>query len=171
MLLKIAFFQYQPTPVVFCMFTFFLAQAPVLLGASKEYPGMTRCNWNRYSLFFFSCRSWNIFATWTHSRARPKCLLPPLSLFVQLESSAGRARFRLNINKSIIIIITRLEPAYGLAGGLWGQDTDQAGIFWGVHYNLEPWITMFWPGKGARAGLDKYVRHTFWSLTVLRTKF
>ena len=34
----------------------------------------------------------------------------------------------------IIIIITRPKPAYGRQGlaGLWGQDTDQAGTFWGV---------------------------------------
>ena len=33
-----------------------------------------------------------------------------------------------------IIIITRPKPAYGRQGleGLWGQDTDQAGTFWGV---------------------------------------
>ena len=38
------------------------------------------------------------------------------------------------INTSIIIIITRPKPAYGRQGlaGLWGQDTDQAGTFWGV---------------------------------------
>ena len=35
---------------------------------------------------------------------------------------------------TIIIIITRPKPAYGRQGlaGLWGQDTDQAGTFWGV---------------------------------------
>ena len=34
----------------------------------------------------------------------------------------------------IIIIITRPKPAYGRQGlaGSWGQDTDQAGTFWGV---------------------------------------
>ena len=34
----------------------------------------------------------------------------------------------------IIIIITKPKPAYGRQGlaGLWGQDTDQAGTFWGV---------------------------------------
>ena len=34
----------------------------------------------------------------------------------------------------LIIIITRPKPAYGRQGlaGLWGQDTDQAGTFWGV---------------------------------------
>ena len=34
----------------------------------------------------------------------------------------------------ITIIITRPKPAYGRQGlaGLWGQDTDQAGTFWGV---------------------------------------
>ena len=34
----------------------------------------------------------------------------------------------------IFIIITRPKPAYGRQGlaGLWGQDTDQAGTFWGV---------------------------------------
>ena len=34
----------------------------------------------------------------------------------------------------IIIIITRPKPAYGRQGlaGFWGQDTDQAGSFWGV---------------------------------------
>ena len=33
-----------------------------------------------------------------------------------------------------IIIITRPKPAYGRQGlaGFWGQDTDQAGTFWGV---------------------------------------
>ena len=36
--------------------------------------------------------------------------------------------------KNLIIIITRPKPAYGQQGlaGLWGQDTDQAGTFWGV---------------------------------------
>ena len=35
---------------------------------------------------------------------------------------------------ALIIIITRPKPAYGRQGlaGLWGQDTDQAGTFWGV---------------------------------------
>ena len=34
----------------------------------------------------------------------------------------------------IIIITTRPKQAYGRQGlaGLWGQDTDQAGTFWGV---------------------------------------
>ena len=34
----------------------------------------------------------------------------------------------------IAIITTRPKPAYGRQGlaGLWGQDTDQAGTFWGV---------------------------------------
>ena len=34
----------------------------------------------------------------------------------------------------LIIIITRPKPAYGRQGlaGLWGQDTGQAGTFWGV---------------------------------------
>ena len=34
----------------------------------------------------------------------------------------------------IIIIVTRPKPAYGRQGlaGSWGQDTDQAGTFWGV---------------------------------------
>ena len=34
----------------------------------------------------------------------------------------------------VITIITRSKPAYGRQGlaGLWGQDTDQAGTFWGV---------------------------------------
>jgi len=33
-----------------------------------------------------------------------------------------------------IIITTRPKPAYGRQGlaGFWGQDTDQAGTFWGV---------------------------------------
>ena len=46
----------------------------------------------------------------------------------------------------IIIIITRPKPAYGRQGlaVLWGQDTDQAGTFWGVvnfslrAFGLEP---------------------------------
>ena len=35
---------------------------------------------------------------------------------------------------NITIIITRPKPAYGRQGlaGFWGQDTDQAGSFWGV---------------------------------------
>ena len=35
---------------------------------------------------------------------------------------------------AVVIIITRPKPAYGRQGlaGLWGQDTDQAGTFWGV---------------------------------------
>ena len=34
----------------------------------------------------------------------------------------------------VIITVTRPKPAYGRQGlaGLWGQDTDQAGTFWGV---------------------------------------
>ena len=38
------------------------------------------------------------------------------------------------MNISIIIILTRPKPAYGRQGlaGFWGQDTDQAGSFWGV---------------------------------------
>ena len=34
----------------------------------------------------------------------------------------------------IAIIVTRPKPAYGRQGlaGSWGQDTDQAGTFWGV---------------------------------------
>ena len=34
----------------------------------------------------------------------------------------------------VVIILTRPKPAYGRQGlaGLWGQDTDQAGTFWGV---------------------------------------
>ena len=34
----------------------------------------------------------------------------------------------------LFIIITRPKPAYGRQGlaGSWGQDTDQAGTFWGV---------------------------------------
>ena len=46
----------------------------------------------------------------------------------------------------IIIIITRPKPAYGRQSlaVLWGQDTDQAGTFWGVvnfslrAFGLEP---------------------------------
>ena len=38
------------------------------------------------------------------------------------------------VNIIIIIIITRPKPAYGRQSlvGLLGQDTDQAGTFWGV---------------------------------------
>ena len=41
---------------------------------------------------------------------------------------------RMIIVITIIIIITRPKPAYGRQGlaGFWGQDTDQAGSFWGV---------------------------------------
>ena len=37
-----------------------------------------------------------------------------------------------------LIIITRPKPPYGRQGlaGLWGQDTDQAGTFWGQHLTL-----------------------------------
>ena len=39
----------------------------------------------------------------------------------------------------LIIIITRPKPAYGRQGlaGSWGQDTNQARIFWGV-LNVSP---------------------------------
>ena len=50
------------------------------------------------------------------------------------------------VTATIIIIITRPKPAYGRQGlaVLWGQDTDQAGTFWGVvnfslrAFGLEP---------------------------------
>ena len=40
----------------------------------------------------------------------------------------------ITINAIAIIIITRPKPAYGRQGlaGSWGQDTNQARIFWGI---------------------------------------
>ena len=43
-------------------------------------------------------------------------------------------RYDIIIITFITIITTRPKPAYGRQGlaGSWGQDTDQAGTFWGV---------------------------------------
>ena len=54
----------------------------------------------------------------------------------------------------IIIIITRPKPAYGRQGqaGLWGQDTDQAGTFWGV-----PNVSL--SASGAPLNLEPLMNH------------
>ena len=62
--------------------------------------------------------------TWAR---RNKNVLRPKASFLRSSHLRGRPRI-------INIIITRPKPAYGQQGlaGSWGQDTDQAGTFWGV---------------------------------------
>ena len=65
------------------------------------------------------------------ARKRPFPLLAPA-----VQSNPGIVILIINIIIRIIIVIisTRPKPAYGRQGlaGFWGQDTDQAGSFWGV---------------------------------------
>ena len=58
----------------------------------------------------------------------------PGAIVAPLPSLSNRWTMIIMIITMIIIMITRPKPAYGRQGlaGLWGQDTDQAGTFWGV---------------------------------------